>query len=55
MHACLHACIMHVYMLQVQKLGYETYVAVCAWWGEGNRVGTLEDVQVSQHDSTAYA
>ena len=46
---------MCVYVLQAQKLGYERYVAVHAWWGKGNRLGMLADAQASQHDSTAHA
>ena len=39
---------------QVLKLGYERYVAVCVWWGMGNRLGILADEQVSLPDSTAH-
>ena len=36
------------------KLGYERYVAVCAWLGKGNRSGMPVDVQVSWHNFTAH-
>ena len=36
-----------LYMSQVLKLGYKGNVAVCAWWGKGDRSGMLADVQVS--------
>ena len=37
------------------KLGYKRNVTAHAWWGKGDRSGTLVDAQVSQNDSTAHA
>ena len=34
---------------------HRRYVAVHAWLGNGDRLGMLEGVQVSQLDSTAHA
>ena len=39
---------------QVQKLGYERYIALHTWQGEGNRSGMPADAQVSLHDLTAH-
>ena len=46
---------MFVYMSQAPKVGYERYGMVRAWWGKGDRSGTLADVQVCWHNSTAHA
>ena len=41
-------------MSQLQKLGYERYIAAHAWWGKGKRSGILADAQANPHDSTAH-
>ena len=41
-------------MSQVQKLGYERYIAVHVWWGKGNRLGMLADAQTSLLDLTPH-
>ena len=35
-------------------MGYRIHIAVHAWLIEGNRLGTLADVEVSCHDSTVH-
>ena len=44
----------YIYMSQMQKFGYKRSVVAHAWWGKGNRLGMLADVQASLHDSTVH-
>ena len=51
---CSYIVSFFIYMSQAQKFGYERYVAVRAWRGKGNRLGTPAHAQASRHDSTAH-